>query len=132
MKGKAKNLASIEELDRLVPLLKEAIAVEVSQKLGAVRAEIEAAAAVGAASKAAEEVNASPTLLPLFLATFEATARCVLQYIVLQADDLSALLRNHSNCLGFLKSNRQAGKRVRETSPVHSSNPPPHTKFQSI
>ena len=56
MKGKAKNLANIEELDRLVPLLKEAVALEVSQKLNAAKAEIEAAAAVGAAAKAAEEV----------------------------------------------------------------------------
>lgn len=56
LKGKAKNLANIEELDRLLPLLKEAVAAEVSQKLGAVKEEIEAAAVVKAAEKAAEEV----------------------------------------------------------------------------
>ncbi len=56
LKGKAKNLAYIEELDRLLPLLKEAVAAEVSQKLSAVKEEIEAAAIVGATEKAAEEV----------------------------------------------------------------------------
>lgn len=60
MKGKAKNLANIEELDRLLPLLKEAVAAEVSQKLGVAKAEIEAAAAVAAAEKAAEEVKIEP------------------------------------------------------------------------
>lgn len=56
LKGKTKTLANIEELDRLLPLLKEAVAAEVSQKLDAVKEEIEAAAIVKASEKAAEEV----------------------------------------------------------------------------
>ena len=56
LKGKAKTIAYIEELERLVPLLKEALAAEVSQKLSAAKEEIEAAATAGAAAKAAEEV----------------------------------------------------------------------------
>lgn len=56
MRGKARNLAAIEELDRLFPLLKEAVAEELSQKLAAKAKEIEGTVTAAAAEKAAKEV----------------------------------------------------------------------------
>ena len=56
LKGKHRNLANIEELERLFPLLREAVTEEVSQKIAAKAEEVEIAASAAAAAKAAEEV----------------------------------------------------------------------------
>jgi len=56
LKGKAKVQATIEELERLFPLLREQVGVEVSQKLAKKTEEIEASAVAAASAKAAEEV----------------------------------------------------------------------------
>ena len=57
LKGKAKTQANIEELERLFPLLREQVGVEVSQKLAEKTEEIEASAVAAATAKAAEEVS---------------------------------------------------------------------------
>ena len=57
LKGKAKIQANIEELERLFPLLREQVGVEISQKLAEKTEEIEASAVAAAAAKAAEEVH---------------------------------------------------------------------------
>lgn len=61
MKGKAKNTGTIEELERLVPLLKEAVAEELSEKLAAKAKDIEETVTLAATAKAADEVIFDPT-----------------------------------------------------------------------
>ena len=57
LKARARNLAAIEELEKLFPLLKEAVAEELSQKISAKAQEIEETVSAAAAEKAAEEVT---------------------------------------------------------------------------
>jgi hypothetical protein len=64
LKGKSKIMANIEELERLFPLLREQVGVEVSQKLAEKTEEIEASAVAAASAKAAEEVSFPSNPLP--------------------------------------------------------------------
>ncbi len=80
LRGKAKCLANIEELERLVPLLREALreeraGLEASLGEGA-RASAEEAAAAKVAD--AESVRAPPPCLPLWRSTPPTTMRAVL------------------------------------------------------
>lgn len=55
--AKSKNLATIEELERLFPLLKDAVAVDIREQLAQKAIEIELKAKEGASIEIAEQVR---------------------------------------------------------------------------
>lgn len=64
IRSKVKNLAAIEELERLFPLLKEAVNAELADKVGAKAVEIELKAKEGASIEIAEQACNCCSFLP--------------------------------------------------------------------